>query len=105
VHSQTKLKQSIGGIEKPDGTLTSDESEMAEILNNFFSSIFINEHLLNVPSMKLKYSGKPLSCIYISLVCAGISFINSFHPNLAVLTITMLVCLKKLKKVYFNLFF
>ena len=29
VHSQTKLKQSIGGIEGPDGTLTSDESEMA----------------------------------------------------------------------------
>jgi len=69
VHNQTKLKQSIGGIERPDGTLTSDESEMAEILNNFFSSVFTNEHLLSVPSIGLKCLGEPLSCIHLSVEC------------------------------------
>ena len=69
VHSQFKLKQSIGGIERPDGTLISDKSEMAEILNNFFSSVFTNENLLNVPSMGLKCLGEPLLCIHLSVEC------------------------------------
>ena len=45
VHSKTKLKQGISTLERSDGSLTSDESEMAELLNNFFSSVFTNEDL------------------------------------------------------------
>jgi len=54
-----KLKHSIGGIERLDGTLSCDESEMAEVLNNFFSSVFTNEKLLNVPSMGLNVQENP----------------------------------------------
>ena len=35
VQSKTKIKQSIGSIERTDGTITSDDSEIAEIQNNF----------------------------------------------------------------------
>ena len=31
VHSKTKLKQGIGALERSDGFLTLDESEMAEL--------------------------------------------------------------------------
>ena len=33
MHSTTTLKQGMSGIEKSDGSLTSDESEIAEPVN------------------------------------------------------------------------
>ena len=69
VHSKTKLKQGIGALERSDGSLTSDESEMAELLNNFFSSVFTNENLFDVPSLESKCLGDPLSSVHVSLDC------------------------------------
>ena len=43
VHSKTK---GISALERSDGSLTSNESEMVKILNNFFSSVFTNEYLM-----------------------------------------------------------
>ena len=48
VQSRTKIKQSIRSIERTDGTITSDDSEIAEILNNIFSSVFTDENLSNI---------------------------------------------------------
>ena len=49
----TKLKRSTGisNLEKPNGDLTSSDDEKAEVLNTFFSSVFTNEDLSNVPKV------------------------------------------------------
>ena len=36
VQSKTKVKQSVASINKPDGTITVDDIEIASVLNNFF---------------------------------------------------------------------
>jgi len=102
VHSPTKLKQSIGGIERPDEILTYDESEMAEILNNFFSSVFTNEHWLSVPSIALKCLGEPLLCIHLSMKCVW-KQLCKLNPSKSGGPDNCHPCV--LKKVYFNLCF
>jgi len=48
---------------------------MAKILNNFFSSVFTNEHLLNAPSMGLKCLGEPFPMMYLFIcgVCLEVA--------------------------------
>jgi len=36
VRERSTIKPSIGPLEKPDGSLTDDDSEVVEVLNNFF---------------------------------------------------------------------
>jgi len=60
VQSKTKVKQSVASINKPDGTITVDDIEIASVLNEFFGSGFTNEDLSNMPSLDAKYIGEPL---------------------------------------------
>ena len=83
VQSKTKIKQSIGSIERTDGTITSDDSEIAEILNNFFSSVFTDENLSDIPSLGIKYSGEPLLCKSLLRVSGG-SCVDLIRLNLLV---------------------
>ena len=41
VHNKTDLKQGIGALERSDGSLTSDESEMAELSLEILSLVMI----------------------------------------------------------------
>ena len=66
---KAKLRLSVGSIERTDGSITSDDLEIAEILYSFFSSIFTNENLLDVPSLGIKYSGESLSSIQVFPEC------------------------------------
>ena len=43
VSSKTKPKESVSNLCKGDGLLTDNDSEKAELLNNFFSSVFTSE--------------------------------------------------------------
>jgi hypothetical protein len=49
VKSKTKSKTSVGPIKANTGKLTSEKQAMANILNEFFASVFTNENLTNVP--------------------------------------------------------
>ena len=49
-----KTKSSLGELEMPNGDLTSDRQEKADILNNFFVSVFENEGNENLPETKSK---------------------------------------------------
>ena len=40
IKSKQKIRPSIGPLEKSDGSLTADDQEVAEILNQFFESTF-----------------------------------------------------------------
>ena len=51
VRSKTKTKSSIGDIENNDGTLNSDCLSKAEILNSFFSSVFVTENATDIPDL------------------------------------------------------
>ena len=48
--SKMKTKSSLGEIEMSNGDLTSDSQEKADILNNFFVSVFEDEGTENVPT-------------------------------------------------------
>ena len=42
INSAKKTKMKIGPLKHPNGELETDASEQAEMLNNFFSSVFTN---------------------------------------------------------------
>jgi hypothetical protein len=50
IKSKTKVKTGIGPLKKPDGTTTSDDNEMANILNKFFTGVFTKEDKTNIPT-------------------------------------------------------
>ena len=43
VKEKTSVKSGIGGLQNEQGQKTNDGTEKCEILNNFFTSVFINE--------------------------------------------------------------
>lgn len=51
INSRRKTKQSINSLKRQDGTVTTDSTEMAELLNKQFASVFTNEDLTTLPTM------------------------------------------------------
>ena len=49
VRSKTKVKAGISDLEKGDGSYAHTDSEKAEVLNEFFSSVFTREDLKDIP--------------------------------------------------------
>ena len=43
LHNQQVLKTCVSSLSKADGTLTKSEEETAEVLENAFASVFVNE--------------------------------------------------------------
>ena len=60
-----KTKSSLGELEMPNGDLTSDRQEKADILNNFFVSVFENEGNENLPDFQDRPFTEPLYLIEI----------------------------------------
>jgi hypothetical protein len=50
VKTKTKARTGIGPLRNQDGTTTDNSSEMANILNSFFTSVFTRENLTNIPT-------------------------------------------------------
>ena len=65
-NSKTNKRSTLGGMTKPDGQITQDDNEKAQILNNFFSSVFTQETLDHISQLELKYTGIPLCNITIT---------------------------------------
>ena len=53
-------------LERDDGSLTETDYEAANVLNLFFTSVFTNESLSNIPSLSKKFNGEDLNNISIS---------------------------------------
>ena len=66
VKSKTKTRSKIPSLQKDDGTKASSASEKAEVLNNFFSSVFTIEDLDSIPDGNVPYLGEFLNSFIIS---------------------------------------
>ena len=64
--SNMKTKSSLGELEMPNGDLTSDSQEKANILNNFFVSVFEDEGTKNLPNFQDCPFTEPLHSIEIT---------------------------------------
>ena len=53
IKSKTANKTTVGPLKKSDGSVTSDNQEMATILNEFFTGVFTQENLSHMPSVDL----------------------------------------------------
>ena len=51
VQEQTKTRQGIGILKGKDGKLYTDDKDRADILNDFFASVFTKEDDLNIPHL------------------------------------------------------
>jgi hypothetical protein len=65
-NSKLKTRSKISKLLKSDGTYTETPEEQAQVLNDFFSSVFTKEDLVNIPSLDDRYSGDPLENMYIT---------------------------------------
>ena len=61
-----KTKVVIGDLVKQEGELTSGNREKAEVLNDYFSSVFTEENLENMPSLEPRPYDTPLTTLEIT---------------------------------------
>ena len=54
---KTSNRQSVGPLCNKEGKLVNDDTEQAGILNKFFSSVFTEKDITNVPKSKQLYGG------------------------------------------------
>jgi Endonuclease-reverse transcriptase len=57
VRSKTKTKSKVGPLKNDQGVLTSDSSEMCELLNHYFATVFTKEDISNMPTASNKARG------------------------------------------------
>ena len=55
-----KTRSGLGELEMPNGSLTSDNQEKANILNSFFASVFENEGAGDLPEFQDRQFAEPL---------------------------------------------
>ena len=64
--SQMKTRATVGNLRRPDGKLTRTNKEKVDTLNEFFSSVFTQENLNDIPSLEHRDYEAPLSTIRIT---------------------------------------
>ena len=52
------LKDKVGPLRNQDGALVIDDQDGADLLNKYFSSVFTQEDLTNVPEPKKMFQGR-----------------------------------------------
>ena len=60
VRSKTKVKSGISDLIKDDGEKTQTDEEKADVLNNFFASVFTQEDISHIPDPEPRFDGEPL---------------------------------------------
>ena len=78
--SRLKSRQSIPSLTKPDGSKATSAKDKAQALNDFFTSVFTDENLHNVPSMPTTQIIEALSTIEITPYIVK-SKLDSLNPN------------------------
>ena len=81
VRSKHKVPDKVGPLENNSGNIVSDGFQMAEILNEYFSSVFTTEDISSLPVTFIKCEGS-----------------ESEHLGQLVVTPEMIVKRKKIKK-------
>ena len=63
IKSKLKTRERIPALRNADGTLSTSPSDKAESLNRYFSSVFTEENLTNVPDISEVFTGEALDSI------------------------------------------
>ncbi len=66
MRSKTKTKSVINKLESGEGELTKNDQETANVLNNYFASVFTKENTENIPQIKSKETIPAISHIEIT---------------------------------------
>lgn len=66
VKSKTKNKTTVGPLVTQDKKIITDNKEMAEMLNQFFSSVFTKEDLNNVPDAEAEIVTRAMPPVQVS---------------------------------------
>ena len=66
VNSKLKTRPTIPDLKKSNGELTSNDHEKAEVLNNFFSSVFTRENTDAVPDFEARHCNIPCTALEIT---------------------------------------
>ena len=74
------MRSNVGILERVDGSFTETDYEAANVLNSFFTSVFTNESLSDIPSLSNKFNGEDLNNISISHQDI-IDQLNKLNPN------------------------
>ena len=61
-----KTRSKVSKLLKTDGEYTETAEEQAQVLNDFFSSVFTKEDLNNIPQLSKRYEGDPMANINIT---------------------------------------
>ena len=75
---KTKTRHVIGELLKPDGALSDNDSDAANLLNAYFSSVFTEELTHDVPTLGCVFPGNSLNEIAISVDCVW-NQLNRLH--------------------------
>ena len=91
MRSRTKTKMSVSKLDKGNGELTNTDQETADVLNNYFASVFETEDDQNIPTIIKQAYTHELTNIEVTsnMVEKAITHINSsksqgpdiFHPK------------------------
>ena len=57
VRSKQKVRDKVGSLENNSGNIISDGFQMAEVLNEYFSSVFTTEDFSSLPVPLIKFEG------------------------------------------------
>ena len=63
---QAEKPPKLGDMQQEDGTLTKDDHTKAQLLNNFFASVFTCENTEMMPNMRQRHRGAPLDNLVIT---------------------------------------
>ena len=66
VRSKLKTKSMIGQVEAPDGSLTDDSQDKANLLNNYFVSVFQTEELGEIQAFEDRQFASTLTDVTIT---------------------------------------
>jgi hypothetical protein len=85
------VRSGIGDLKDESGTTHSDDISKADILNDFFCSVFTKENTDAIPELEIKHTGPKLASITITtdIVTKHVKKLNSnkstgpdgFHPR------------------------
>ena len=56
VNNGMKVRVHVGDLEREDGTVATTDTEKAEVLNQFFTSVFTIEDMENMPTMEERFN-------------------------------------------------
>ena len=84
VQSKTKSNMGIGPLRRDDGFMAVSEAQKADVLNNFFASVFTHENTDNMPHIEMGERSNNISLADVRVTPKAVQDkLNKLNPNKA----------------------